>query len=311
MYHFSKGAYTMLKKLSVLFAALALVMVFTACEEDTTDPTTEEPTPTPISGLAANSINDSTVALKWTASTSETHELFDGYYLNMTDDQGTVYVEQKVDPLTEGQALNVSGLPGQAEVTFSVTVRFTNDSVSAPVTIKWATADRFTEDFYFETLKVYETASSFGSGFDMYNADEEGPITLKVGSGADWDLGLKTTDGMVFGSAEAVGYTTVDPDATTEICKEVVYAESLDAVFDTEALSMKNFEVGVVNLDEMSGSFVMVVRRQNPATDGYNYAKVLVKYANGGYLQGEADNRYIELELSYQLEEDLPYARIK
>lgn len=296
----------MLKKLTLLFVALAAVFTFTACEEDTTNPTVEQPKPEPISNFQATSIDSATIALKWTASVDENDALFDGYYLSYSDNQGGSYPAEKV----EGTTHTVDQLNRAAEYTFTMVVKFTNDSVSTPVSVTWAVADRFTMDDLDESLKVYEYASSMGSGLDLYSPTWGFPQILTVDGGAEWDLGLNTKTETVFGSAESLGFS-ITPDATTEICKDVIYTEDLDSVFDTEALSAKTFEVGTVNLDEMTGSFVMIVRRQNPETLDYNYAKVLVKYANGGYLQGDADDRYVELEVSYQKEEGIPYAETK
>jgi hypothetical protein len=297
----------MLKKLTLLFVALAAVFTFTACEEDITNPTTEEPTPEPISNFQATSIDSATIALKWTASVDEDDALFDGYYLTI---EGIPGAEQKVEPLAEGQYLNVSDLNRATEYTFTLFAKYKNDSVSTPVSVTWAVADRFTMDDLDETLKVYEYASSMGSGLDLYSPTWGFPQILTVDGGAEWDLGLNTKTETIFGSAESLGFS-ITPEATTEICKDVIYTDDLNSVFDSEALSAKNFEVGTVNLDEMTGSFVMIVRRQNPETMEYNYAKVLVKYANGGYMQGDADDRYVELEVSYQKEEGIPYAETK
>ena len=49
--------------------------------------------------------------------------------------------------------------------------------------------------------------------------------------------------------------------------------------------------------------------KQAGKTD-YNYAKVLVKYNNGSFLQGTSPNRYVEFEISYQKVTGVPYAKV-
>ncbi len=306
----------MLKKLAMIFALVAVVITFTACEEDTTEPTVEEPKPNPVTNFQATSVNDSTIALKWVASTSENDELFDGYYLNVENTIGTIYSETKVNPLGENEYLKIPGLIDATEYTFSIYAKFTNDSVSSIATVKWATADRFELNFDEDPIRVYEAVSSFGSGLDLYNEDDEAPATFTVDNAALWDLGINTSgDKLIFGSAAKLGFSSVTSDninAVTEIAVGMPYiCDNLNDVFDSEALNTKQFAEDVIDLSPFSSSFVIVARRLDPNTQKYNYAKILIKNVNGQYLQGEAPNRYVEFEISYQKEQDLPYAKTK
>lgn len=302
----------MFKKFSMILALCAIVFVFSACEDNTTEPTTEEPVPAAPTNLQATSINDSTIALKWDASVDEDDALFEGYVLNITDNNGGLYAPIYPVKLEVNQVLNIESLHRATEYTFSLTAKFTNDSVSTAAVVKWATADRFTMDYYDESIRVYETASTdYGSGLDLsYEDDDNMPANHSVAMGEYWDLGIHTSNGLIFGSAAKLGYSTVTPDAVTEICKTVIMTEELSSVFDTEALSAKTFVEDVISLDDKTASFVIIVRRMDPVTSKYNYAKVLVKNVGGSFLQGTAPNRYVEFEISYQMEPGLPYAKI-
>lgn len=304
----------MLKKLSMLLASIALVFLFMSCE-DLTNPTVVEEGPAAPTNFEATSLSATSIGLKWDASTDQDDPEFAGYFITVENTAGTMYDQIEQDSLPVNSYIStlsfVGDLDADLEYTFTIVAKFANDSASTPVTVKWATADRFVVDYDDEIIKVYEYSSGFGSGLDLYNEDDETSKTLTTTNGAMWDLGLNTNDGIIFGSATQLGFSSVTPDAVTEICPNIIVTENLNFVFDSEALSAKNFEEGVIDLTGYTKSFVVICRRIDPITNEYNYAKVLVKADAGSFLKGEDGDRYVELEVSYQKETNLPYAKTK
>jgi len=123
------------------------------------------------------------------------------------------------------------------------------------------------------------------------------------------DLGLYTRDNKLIIASPTLlkQYYQSLPDnlRATEIAAEVyTNVNSLNDVFDSEALNAKTFAEREIDLTQYSGNIVLVVR-----TADNHYAKVLVKYVNGSFLQGSEPNRYVECEVSYQKAAGVPYAR--
>jgi len=304
----------MLKRINYLFAIALAALIFTACDE-TTDPINPDPEPKPAapSNLQATSIDKSTVGIKFTASVDESNTLFDAYYLEITP--GNSPVEKITKDKINMYA--IQGLNEGTEYTFKVYAKYTNDSVSAPISIKWAPAARFTKNFFEDTepIKIYEYDSDFGSGLKLYakEGSSEGPKTLKTASGKDWDLGINDKSGkIIFGSASKLGYSTVKPDYPTEINIETIPATSLNNVFDSQALNANplKFAETTIDLSTKTEDFVAICRKKNE--DGkYNYAKVLVKKGTNDWWNGSTPNRYITVEVSYQTVKDIPYAKVK
>jgi len=296
-----------------LIALFGFGFILSACTENTTNPTdnTPKPKPSPISNLMATSKDDKTVILKFTNSPSETNTLFKDYELVITP--GTyapMYFPKGTNQVT------ISNLQEGSIYTFSIAARYTNDSVSTPVSISWSPATRFVKNNNDAAIRVYETASDFGSGLRLFSPSDKAPRTYKVSSGAEWDLGLDTRNSkIIFGSATKIDYNYPTKPQPTQVLNQYFEADSLNAVFDSQAMNAgardanyaeRTFDLTTVNTKNL----VFYVRKYEPGQTRYNYAKVMIKKnPSGGYLFGTSPNRYIELEISYQSKPDVPYAK--
>ena len=287
----------------VLFAA---IFAFTACD-DTNNPV--DPTDKPIAptSLQATSKNESTVILRWTASTSESNSLFDKYVLTVTGGANPI---QPFDIAKGTTSAEISGLSEGTIYTFSIATKFTDGTTSSTsAQIQWSPATRFVRNQNDQPIQVYESASNFGSGLVIYDPIGDGPKSATVSNGAQWNLGLDTRNGkLVLASARLLDYNFITQPGVTEIASEVINANSLDDVFDSQALDAKYFQERSIDLTQQNSSFVLVVRFRHLGSLQYNYAKVLVKY-NNGFLQGSPDNRYVAFEISYQKQAGVPYAK--
>jgi hypothetical protein len=298
-----------MKKFTVLAVALIFTaLFFNACDNTSTNPIdNNQPTPNAPTNLQASS-KDGSVMLKWTASTSESNSLFAGYVLKITG--GT-----PMAPIALTSAQNpyeVKGLENGVEYTFSLQAKYTNDSLSTPVTIKWSPATRFTLNENDAPIRIYETASSFGSGLVIFNPSTEAPKTAKVADGANWTLGLYTKNGdLKIGSPKLLDYSYGSTPGTVEIADVISGVNSIEDVYDSQALNAKNFSEKVIDLKQYSSNIVLILRHHQTGKTDWNYAKVLVKYTGGAFLQGTADNRYVELIISYQKVTGMPYAKVK
>jgi hypothetical protein len=299
-----------MKSFKIYLLALASVIVLIACNETTTP--TDNAKPVAPTALKANSTNATTVDLIFTASTSESDALFDRYILTVTDG----VTEVLKDTLLKGQNMvSISGLDEGTIYDFSVKAKFTNGEFSSVATIKWSPATRFIKNNNDSEIFVYESASDFGSGLQLFYATDKAPRIRKVSAGADWDLGLYTTGGkLLFGSASKLGYTSlVGTPGVTEISK-VIEADALGNVYDSEAMNAASNTWSEKAIDlstytTANKSLVLYVREKNGAT--YNYAKVQIVKVNTSFLStvGGPNNRYIKLFISYQTKADVPFAK--
>lgn len=307
-------------KLFVLLAIFAVVLFsFTACEENVVDPDpTTQPKPSPASNLMATSIDATTIHLKYDISPSETNSLFKDYELSWKED-GPSAGDSKV-VLKGTSPIEVTGLTEGKIYLFTLVARYTNDSVSTPITVNWSPASRFVKNNNEDVIKVYETASSFGSGLQMFYEAEGAPRVRTVANGGDWDLGIRTTDNkIVIGSATKLTYNfpSGNTPQPTMLFKDFYKAGSLDEVFDSRAMNdgTRNNEYSELTFDITNetdtNNVIFYVRKYQPGSTRYNYAKVMAKRSaqGGSFLQGSSPNRYIEFEISYQKTPDVPYAK--
>ena len=284
---------------------LALAIAIQGCE--TTTGPEQVFVPQPPAALYATSIDSATIALKWDHSPDYTAAEFAGYRVRIYNPGGITMLDTLL-PASWTQ-VQVTGLQEGTIYTCEVAGE-TADTIGPAKQIQWSPASRFVELTTGNPIRMYESASVFGSGVDLYNPTEGGPVNLKTSSGQDWDLGLYTRDNKLIIASPTLlkqYYPKTLPDSlrATEIAAEVyTNVNSLNDVFDSEALNAKTFAEREIDLTQYSGNIVLVVR-----TVDNHYAKVLVKYVNGSFLQGSEPHRYVECEVSYQKEAGVPYAR--
>lgn len=305
-----------------LFTLLALMAAFglVSCSEDTTTgPDTTKPDK--ITNLVATSLNDSTVSLKWSVSASESSSLFTGYQVNVLNEDGQ-NISGSPDTLAKGtNMLSVQGLNAGTVYTFLIRGKFSNGNLADSVYIKWSPAFRFdmnTNDD--DVLKVYELASSFGSGLQLFDADTyEKSVARTVGNGAKWDLGFYFSAGNIkFGSASAMTsmFNFSQAPGVTEMFATAFEANSLDEVYDSRSMNdgsrNTQYDATVFDLTSLNQNSGVVFYVRKKTGSDYNYAKVLIKKnpSGTGFIQGEPTNRYIEVAVSYQKKTNVPYAKI-
>ncbi len=301
-----------LNKLSAIFALFLVFGLFmSSCNDTTNNPT--DPVvkyPKAPTNIQATSIDKETVSLKWTASVSETETDFKDYILYIDGVKQVTPIAKGVTTFTQNE------LDKEKEYTFAIRARYNNDTVSTDkAEIKWAPANRFVNNINDEPIKVYITASDLGSGLDIFDATGLAPKALKVANIANWTFGIdtRTANVLKFGPASSLSYTPSGSLRTVDLCPVPEYAADLSELYDSEALNKisRTFGANFVNLNSLTtqvpaGKHPIFILRETRA-DGY--AKVLVKYVGGSFLQGTGDNQYIECVVSYQATPNLPYAK--
>ena len=292
-----------IKKFSVLL--VFAVLIFAGCSDNTTNPVpVKPPVPQPPKNIMATSIDSMTVRLIWTASTSEDSSWFKDYVLVITSQSSGVlapiYLSKTDNPI------DIKNLNEGEIYTFQLTSRNSELVESAQATaVRWSPARRF------DSFKLYETKSSYGSGLMLYDATSKGPLTYTIANSDKWDLALDTreisagVESWDIGCPGLTSYTISNPRNTLIIIPNDSYkgVASLDDVFDTEMLNPTAQQL--INFDTAIKGFVFAVKTQ----DGH-FAKVLVKANNGVLLQGTKPNRYVELDISYQTTTGVQFAKV-
>lgn len=297
-----------IRNLLAMFAIFSLVLV--ACDEQSTiNPSLTPEAPT---NLEATSINENTIALRWTASVSDGVTYIIYVYVGDATNQLTMFEDITLTQVT------IDGLDEGTIYRFEV---YSEDDIAMSdnhVTIHWSPAARFVEDFFDEEIKLFGYQSSFGSGLDLYYAEDGAPAVLSVASKEEWDIAFDDRDGGKIGSASAIDIGSGTPSNTTEISNQVFMANSLDEVFGSQALNFQgNFTESTISFDDSSISqgtknMIFIARTQTPSQSAPNYAKVMVvRGGDGKFIQGDAQDPYITVQVSYQRSEGVPYAEIQ
>lgn len=289
----------MFKYKSLLAAMTLVALIMVGCNENTTN--VVDTVPNAPTGMMATSLGKDKIAVKWTAPTAGT---FTGYKLKLTGiGMDTTFI---VDKTTGGY--EVSGLTEGTKYTFALTsVNGTAMSATA-ATITWSPATRFTTLDGTPTgnaIRLYESSSSKGSGLRLYDPTTKLPQVLTVsGGGSAWDIGIDNkgiTDSLDTGSPGALNFTINNPRATL-IGKIYSNVNSLDDIYETADLTVSS--QGLYTLPNSStGGYAFVLK-----TAEGNFAKVLFKSIGGKILQGSGTERYVTVEISYQMVAGVPHA---
>lgn len=302
------------KKLTMVFAALLSIFIV-SCSDTTTGPEDDNRTPGAPSGAMATSKSDTQILVKWTASSDAADSAFVGYIIKITGDDNTV----STDTVTS-TFVDVGGLTMGTIYTFEISSLFANGNRSATTVVSWSPAARF-EKVNNATIKLYETTSSNGSGIDLYDQSTKMPKNLTIANGNHWTLGLDTRDNMVvLASPTMIDYNWPNGvvPGYTEICSTKWFqtdVESLDDCFDSYALNIPANEFETYDIDlnvllpDVNKNIVFIIRTREEGSQDFHYAKVLLKKQGNSWLTGSGSDEYIEIEASYQVKANVPYAK--
>lgn len=266
--------------------------------------------------LMATSVDDKTVFLSWEKSPQDNGSLnvFGGYVLTIQPGAAA-----PIDIAAGSTSYSATNLTEGVVYTFTLASKYvTNVMGDSPVSVQWSPASRFSE-ISGSTIKVYETNSSLGSGLDLYDAGLDRAAVYNVANGAKWNLGLdtRTAGKVIFGPATSIDYNYTGTPQKTEMSQGLLgyyLVDALNEATDAVALNDDSFAFSTqtwdLNTIDMKGKTAVVfVVRVEESAGKWNYAKVMVKKIGGQWLQGTADNRYLEVVVSYQKIADVPYAK--
>lgn len=272
------------------------------------------PVATTIAGptnLRAFSASETSVGLAWVASTDESSAdvLNPAYTIRVKDSSGT-NVLQTVTAVKGQTSLTVSGLTEGTVYRFVAktnvaTGAVTNDSV----TVRWAPAKR-RETEGSAPIQVFETASSFPSGLDVFNTSANGPVTYSISGpnnilvdlyvardSSSQDLLIRSASlSSVISPAKITFFSTVTHNADDLNNPQAAPPDA--ATFSTLEIRISGAASGAT-----TGKILWGRTQEN------NYFRMLVVRNAGSLVFGSSPDRFLTVKISYQSVPGVIYAR--
>jgi len=262
----------------------------------------------PVTNLRAFSIDSASVGLAWfPAEPFGTSYAADQFVEVVV---GASIIDSVSLPLSATNAV-IQNLTEGTVYSFNVYLRASEDSPypsSSPATISWSPARRFsTAAGTGQPLRLYEFDSALARGITFFSDSLLGPAIHSLGS-AD-----RILIDAYFNSAipQLRSGSTLNPGPvgrTTQFSTMVpIQASTLDHphyfVPGTGSYSESEFNIDV---GTVTSGVIIFARTQ----DDHYMRILLLRGPNGRLIQGTAPNRYIELQLSYQIVTGIPYAMV-
>lgn len=284
--------------------ALAVGMGVVGCNENPTDSTV---TVNPPSNAMAVSLSTTSVGLKWNKSTTSAAT----YKISW---QGLTTTTVAGSMTSNDSMATVTGLTAGQAYTFSIKAISGTDS-SAATSVTWAPASVYTT-----SVKLYEKSSSAPSGL-IIDPAKGGPDAISVASGTFANVQFAvnfTADSFYVGPAYS--FTEFahknDFDRTVYVSSNSYVVSSLDTWYSNTSIdqlidnttgNVSAFGYKINNgFSQSQGFFIKLT-----GVDGQpRYARVLLKNQGNRLDASDANGRYVQVEVSYQLTPNLPYAKI-
>ena len=279
------------------------------------------PKPTAPLGVRATSIDSITVKIAFDRSLSEDTVIFKKYIITVNGDSVNERTKTELKEVNIDKLANGTKLVQGTEYTLGVYALYTNGEKSDAVTVVWSPADYLGLTDAEQPVRLYENASSFGSGLRIYDPETGKPLPLKVTtSKADWNVGIEVAnDEVTFGSANNVWLDKTESTYPASI--DIITMGFVNNLSDwTRSANLNTgfvYGENSINLDQTPipdgsiGKNIVICCKIPTATAGQvNYAKILFKRgSNDKFLQGDSPNRYLECVISYQKVVNKPYAK--
>ena len=269
----------------------ALSVVVISCSSST-DPDDIRPLP-PVS-VVATSTSSTSVMLTWEAVSTDANRT--GFRVDITEVGGTGEASRDttIDNPASLTIITIDNLTAGTRYTFSVYALNGSTASATAATVVWSPAMRY-------SMRVYEPRSENGNGIQLSH-----PVSLLLPAAFKWDLCLDVRDDSVFigcplqssfarpdSSGLYVNGDSIRRTVIGTVWPNVTSPDDVTADLKTDTYRSILLNAGAVNA--MATPFVFAVR-----TQAGTYAKVLVNVTNGRFLQGDAPDRYLDLDIVYQ-----------
>jgi hypothetical protein len=300
---------TMIRTLAL---ALLISVTFVACDEDGDNPITTDPEVAAPTNLMAASA-DNAVILSWTASLDETADNFGTYDISVLNLATNATLVPKSAP-KGATGLTISGLTNGVRYQFTIRSRtdLGNESTDF-ATIEWSPAFRQNQDVNNFPIKVYATTStSFNSAIDLYNSNGKAEVIPQSGQTFK-DRG----DMYVYASSSSSTLSIISPMEANNQGMETQFSnvtpvdvDALDNQLASEPPAGSTYNQKSITLDNAGVSAGRIYwGRLVRGTDFFYFRMLIKKGTNGKLVQGTGNDRFVEMNVSFQNAPNNPFAK--
>lgn len=302
-----------MKRFFQSFTTLSLVAVlamgFTGCSEDDNPVTTDNEIAPPTNVKAYS--DDKSVGLEWTPSVNELESNFKGYVIRVRAANTTDTMYYELNQKANGVIINQ--LTNGTIYEFFVHGATTKGKLSSNYTkITWAPAVRQMNDKDGNVIKVYATTSSLPSAIDIYNPSGKAEVISQSGAefAARGDLFVFAENNNDALQIRAPQSAVGNPGPETKFYPDPVNADNLNDYSMTSPFATGSYtatSLGIATGPSSTGKlyFGKLVRNEGE----YFFRMLVLRGSNGSLVQGSGDDRYVQLEFSYQTSPDVKYAK--
>jgi hypothetical protein len=314
LYHLFFGeSMTFLKSISIMLVAAVSLLLVGCNENDPLNPTTDAPNAPTALMLQSR---DGALGMMWTAPVTGVTPT--GYRVMYRAGSTGSYTAKDFAGTATSAVL--TGLTNGT--VYEVMVHALNGTEESPASsiVMWAPAARTTT-----TLRLYSsTNSTQGSGASIWPATGA-PSVLRIAQGGEWDICFDDKDANAddprIASPGQSLYVNNDfefPNGstakTTYFGKELTNIASLDDIYETSAfLSQlpgddspeKSYRISTIGGSKNWGS--VVASKIDNTT--FRFGRVMmIRGVDGKFVQGSGTGQYIDIMVSYQVINNVPYA---
>jgi len=310
---------------AMLTVALLTVFIFTACAEKE-DPFVPPPPPKEITVDAVGTIyagqtGHNQITIQWDKPKSADSSWFAGYEVVLTT-PGAGGISDTF-PIPKNQNwFDATELNVATTYNFRVTAlgnsvleegKIIRSTQSAPVA--WSLATLYTTP-----LRVYTRNTSGTTGGSGFQISTDPPRDRTVQQVASWEIALGSNDTLIIGSALSVR-DSIYKNATGAITHNALITAPLD--FDTKVLTDMVRDTDLAHSSLVYSNKIINLQTDPIATaakDGIvfyakvnnHYARIIVLKngnAGNGFLHSSGNTHYVELLVSYQTRQNIPFAK--
>ena len=298
--------------MKTLVIAMLVAATFVACDEES-DPITPDPEVAAPTNLTAASA-DAAVWLSWTASADVNEDNFGGYMLSILN---TSTNQQHSNPIPIGAGLTSVRIDGLTNgVRYIFTLRSVTDLGNESTnyaSVEWSPAVQQTQDAGGNLIKVYATTSnSFPSAIDLYN--DAGLAEVISQAGTEF---TERGDLYVFASSSSSTLSLKSPAEANNQGLETQFSNAspvdVDDLADqlaSEPPANSTYTQKELTLDNGAVTSGRVYWGRLVRGNEYFYFRLLLKKgSNGKLVQGDGNDRYVEMNVSFQNAPNNPFAK--
>lgn len=297
-------------KLLLFIFVVATTLLFTSCKDSTTEPAKVKLQP--VTNLQAYSVNNTSVGLKWTKSTSENLADLENYIIKVKTLDNSTVGTTTVSKGTENTVLASlsNGVIYRFEITSKALATSNAYINSDSVTIRWSPAWRFETEGTIP-IQVYERTSSTGlaSGLIFYYSATNLPKTVSL-------LSADSSQIDVFVNSVGASNVALSSSHLYRANRRITRFSTVsynDTTLNNPQIAPPDtttYTLFTIPIDSVAATTPKIIYYKG--VNG-NYGRILIQRnpANGTLIFGTSPDQYLRVRISYQSVAYNPYSKTK